>query len=249
MFPSRRTKPNGIATSGGEVLRDDLCWRFDGDTTSALLGSTISLPAAFTICGWVKTDGTQAKNSIIGTGNTTLIQSNQCSIIIEPASARINIRINTTNIGNLTGLTMSHNKWHFVQVTRDPLDNITGYVDGRQSSNTLTTSDASQAADTFYIDTIGEGATASSYHHFGWISEMVVYKGQTLLLPQHKTMYNARESFDHVNWHYLTPEVWYRFGDGKEGNLVLTSYDMSTNSNNATAENITVDEILSTGGY
>ena len=238
MFTSKR-----IAISG-DVFRNEHSITFDGTNDYLNCGDVLDIGTDdFTLSIWAKASDWDTINLISKhvSGNTWRFQTDNN----DPPTMRYygytGGAFVGTYIGNTSGIDLDllKNQWvHFV-LSNDRNGNTVGYINGQYDD-----SDSSDATDITNSGDFIIGAFGSSSPSAVTISEVAIYN-KALSGSEVKTMYNGREPYNHQEGSFAKNLTgWWRMGDGLEGGVATTIYDMSNNSNNATMVNMAQDDII-----
>ena len=238
MFKSKRI------TMGGDVFRNERSITFDGTNDYINCGDVLDIGTAdFTLSIWAKASDWDTINLISKhvSGNTWRFQTDNN----DPPTMRYygytGAAFVGTYIGNTSGIDLDllKNQWvHFV-LSNDRSGNTVGYINGQYDD-----SDSSDATDITNSGNLTIAAFGASSTSAVTISEVAIYN-KALSGSEVKTMYNGREPYNHQEGSFASNLTgWWRMGDGLEGGVATTIYDMSNNSNNATMVNMAQDDII-----
>ena len=239
MFPSRRTKPGGLATGGGDVFRDEYSLAFDGTDDYVDCGSQSDLDVGtseFTVSAWVKFDDlTTAQNTIVAKGvGLTGIAGDGWWLGIYNGNQQLYFDMYTaTDARNnvLASGALSTGIWYHIVATKETSgSDIVGsiYINGKlKASSTfsgLASTPITDDGENFKIGAYSKDDNATTgYYLSGNISEVVQYD-TGLTASQVKTLYNGREPYNYKEG-IVTANLkgWWRMGDGDNDSFSNTT--------------------------
>ena len=241
MFPSRRTKPGGLATGGGAGFRDEYSLAFDG-TNEYIVCDEVTYSNDITISAWVKPNfdnSTSTIKTIISVGGQSVAaDASFFWMYIQDDDFRVqNANTNADEYSNSRFDNMheseDYNKWTHWVVVWDISESLVAkvYKNGVDlgSANSVTNPGAANAATDARVS-IGMYYNLSSHPWGGNISEIAIYD-KVLSASQVATLYNGREPYNHKEGIATANlKAWYRMGDG-----ALDGYPLITDSSTTTS--------------
>ena len=136
------------------------------------------------------------------------------------------------------GVNIADNQWHHVLMTYEKTgatnSTVKGYVDGNLRITNSGTGVISSSIDEAAVGRRPNGTGGGDLYYPGLIDEMAIFN-TTLSSSDVTAIYNSGVPADISS---LSPVGWWRMGDGTEAGSGATVFDMSTNSNNGTLNNI-----------
>ena len=219
MFPSRR-----IATSGGDVFRNEYSLEFDGTDDTVTLGAgTLDFDSDaddFTVSIWAKYDGSDSGTLIARAYDSG---GNGGYKIHSGSSNRIFFYVGGTGrYWTESGAGHQDNEWHlFTLVNYDDggTQKFVGYVDGilrTLDGGTVPATSGSTDVGATYHTRIGardHGAGSPTGFFTGSIDEVAIWN-TALSSSQVKSLYNNREPFNAKNIALSNLKGYWRMGDG-----------------------------------
>ena len=204
MFPSRR-----IATSGGDVFRNEYSLEFDGTDSYVEVAddSSLDLTTGFTISAWIKkTDIGYGWIVQKGTGNYKLDIG---------YSGEIRLRVwhdgGTYKELEIMSVDYSDSTWHHIIGTYTASTSLKIYGDGvlLGTNTTSIPGTLDDSSDSLFFGAYG----GTSYFFEGNIDEVAIWD-TALTSNQVKTLYNGREPFNAKNIALSNLKGYWRMGDG-----------------------------------
>ena len=209
---------------------------FDGTDDRLSLGSVITPSATSgTISAWIKTTSTAyqaifstADNATSGTWGWMAVYNNKLRITFREGMGTVKTADGSTTIND--------GNWHHVMaVSSGTAYDL--YVDGSAETLTNSNNDGTWYGDLTGLDSsdIASHVRTSAGNFFnGNIDELAVWDSDQS--SNISTIYNGGTPGNLLS---LSPNHWWRMGDGTEANSGTTVYDMSIGSVNATVVNAT----------
>lgn len=211
---------------------------FDGTDDYLSLPSVVTPSATSgTISAWIKTN-TNAFMPIFSVSNNSSGVINEWIVLQIDSGGKFEIisnRLNTVEAYESSS-TVTDNAWHHVMVTSNG-SSYKLFLDGSEQtsasgSNTGTWIGDIGTKNASSVGAMRRSADASNSYFNGNIDEVAVWDSDQS--SNISTIYNSGTPGNLLS---LSPNHWWRMGDGIEGGTGSTVYDMSANAVNATIVN------------
>lgn len=222
---------------GTPAFTNEYSMTFDGVDEGVTTGN-IDFTSAISISFWMKTTDTGSLNSIISKDDTSL---RSWSVVWRGSSAglrRLYFFVFNTN-GTLntvqsTANILDDNNWHHILCTYNGTTGANGlkiYVDGVLNGQTTASSTGIRSTDRTV--TIGKISNINDWYFSGSLDEIAMWN--TDQSANISTIYNAGDPSDLSS---LTPNHWWRMGDGDTFSTNWTLIDNGSGGVNGTSLNM-----------